>query len=764
MVACCVETFPSPLQSQPALSGDEARRWVTLAGPGLKRIELVVPEADCAACIGTIEPALQRLPGVTSARLNLTARRVSVTWRDGEAEPEAFIQTLSAQGFRSRPFDPRETGIFEDDRDSRLLLRALAVAGFAASNVMLLSVSIWTGADGATRDLFHWISAFIALPAIVYAGRPFFQSAAAALRHGRTNMDVPISIGVVLASAMSLFETIEQREHAFFDAAITLLFFLLIGRYLDHLMRARARSSVSQLMTLMPDSATVIVDGERRVVSARELRPGMTMAVAAGDRFAADGNVIEGTSDIDRSMVTGESAPEHAGAGAKVQAGMLNLTGALLVKVTAAGQETFLAELISLMSAAGQNQSAYVRMADRLARFYAPAVHLVAAMTLVGWLALGLGWHDGLMAAVAVLIITCPCALGLAVPVVQVVASSLLFRRGIMIKSGSALERLSAVDTVVFDKTGTLTLGRPVLRSLPALSADMLGIALGLAEASRHPLSRALAEALTRRGIIAPKIADIVEHPGRGLSGSLHGMPVRLGNHLWCGAAPAPAADGGLDIHLRIGDSTTARFTFEDQLRPRAAETIAALKSAGLRVEMLSGDRQASVAWVARKLAIDSYKAQQMPVEKLAYIEQLRAAGRKVLVMGDGINDAPALAAGLVSMAPASASDIGRNAADIVLMGDSLEAISEARALACRAQQLARQNFVLAVGYNVLAVPIAILGLATPLIAAVAMSSSSLLVIGNALRLGLFRFAPTPRRRDTGSSEAVSLQPLRKAA
>ncbi len=764
MTVCCVEPFPSPFQTSPVLSGDEAQRWITVAGPGLKRIELIVPEANCAACIADVETALQRLPGVSAARLNLTARRVSVTWRDGEIEPQGFIDELAAMGFNSRPFDPRETGVFQDGRESRFLLRALAVAGFAASNVMLLSVSIWTGADGATRDLFHWLSAFIALPAIAYAGRPFFMSAAAALRHGRTNMDVPISIGVLLASAMSLFETIEQREHAFFDAAITLLFFLLIGRYLDHLMRVRARSAVSLLMTLMPDTATIVVNGERRNVSTRDLRPEMTMAVAPGDRFSADGIVADGASDIDRSMVTGESAAETVGAGSAIQAGTLNLTGPLLVRVTAAGQDTFLAELIRLMAAAEQSQSAYVRMADRLARFYAPAVHLIAAATLVGWLALGLGWHDGLLAAVAVLIITCPCALGLAVPVVQVVASSLLFRRGIMIKNGSALERLAAVDTVVFDKTGTLTLGKPIMRALPAISAEHLGIALALADSSRHPLSRALAQALPPRGIVPRQVEDIVEHPGRGLSGSWRGVPVRLGNRSWCGVAEAASGADCLEINLRIGDSAAARFAFEDQLRPHAAETIRELRKAGLRVEILSGDRLAVVARAADALGIDFYAAAQLPAEKLAHVEKLRAAGRKVLVVGDGINDAPALAAGLVSMAPASASDIGRNAADIVFMGDSLSAVVEARVVACRTQQLARQNFILAVGYNVLAVPIAILGLATPLIAAVAMSSSSLLVIGNALRLGLTGLALPHRRPESRGFPARAAEPLRRAA
>jgi Cu2+-exporting ATPase len=692
---------------------------------------------NCAACIRNIETALQALAGVMSARVNLTARRVTVTWRDGQAEPQAFVERLAALGYPARPFDPRETGFLQDNREGRALLRALAVAGFAASNVMLLSVSVWSGAEAATRDLFHWLSALIALPAVVYAGQPFFASAVAALRHGRMNMDVPISLGVLLASCMSLYETINGQEHAFFDAAVTLLFFLLVGRYLDHLMRARARDAISHLMTLTPALATVVdPDGSHRQISAGALRAGMTMAVAAGERFAADGNIAQGESDVDRSIMTGETAPESVGRGSVVQAGMLNLTGSLLVTVTAAGNDTFLADLIRLMAAAEQSQSAYVRIADRLARFYSPAVHILAASTLAGWLLLGHGWHDSLMAAIAVLIITCPCALGLAVPAVQIVASGVLFRRGIMIKNGAALEKLSAVDTVVFDKTGTLTLGVPEMKRLPAASAGSLSLAHGLARESRHPLSKALSAALHKGGFGATALDCVVEHPGRGLAGDWKGENLRLGSRAWCGL-PAKAHDEGyLEIAFCRQAGRPVTFSFEDRLRPDAQTTVAELKAEGLTVELLSGDREAAVKRVAEETGIESYFASLSPHAKLNRVEKLRDKERKVLVVGDGINDAPALAAGYVSMAPSTASDIGRTAADIVFMGESLDAVVFSRRIALKTLAIARQNFAIAIGYNLLAVPIAMTGLVTPLIAAVAMSSSSLIVVANALRLG----------------------------
>jgi Cu2+-exporting ATPase len=734
---CCPIPEIEAGSSTPWLVGDEASTWTSDAGPGLKRIEFIVPDANCAACISGIEDGLERISGVVSARLNLTARRVAVTWRDGATEPQIFLDQLNKLGYQARPFDPRETGFAHDDQEGKFLLRALAVAGFAASNVMLLSVSVWSGADPQTRDFFHWISALIALPAIIYAGRPFFSSAASSLRHGRVNMDVPISLGVILASGMSLFETIRQQEHAFFDAAITLLFFLLIGRYLDHLMRARARSAVSQLMTLAATGAVIEADGERRFVAAHALRPGMLMAVAAGDRFAADGLIERGTSDIDRSIVTGESAPEAIAPGGEIQAGTLNLTGPLLVRITAAGKDTFLSELIRLMAAAEQAQSRYVRFADRLARYYSPAVHLLAGSTLIGWLLLGHGWHDALMAAVAVLIITCPCALGLAIPAVQVVASGMLFRRGVMIKNGAALERISEIDTVVFDKTGTLTLGNPEMLGPPAVSADALAIASGLAQESRHPLSRALFAVARARGIVPTKLESVVEMPGLGLTGVWHGQPVRLGSRAWCGVADVTDDEGLLEIVLKVGDGTPVTFTFEDMLRPDAGEVVASLRQQGIKLEMLSGDRAAAVARAAKALGLDVSQSRMSPQSKLAHVEELARSGRKVLVVGDGINDAPALAAGFASMAPATASDIGRTAADVVFMGSSLEPVTLVRSVAIAAQSIARQNVALAVGYNILAVPIAMLGLVTPLIAALAMSSSSIIVIANALRLGL---------------------------
>ncbi len=737
------------------LEGADAERWISSAGPGLKRIEFLVPQANRPAAISEIEGDLAKFDGVRSVRVNLTGRRAVITYAEDAVSPQALIDRLGFLGYMARPFDPRETGLTKDDREGGRLLRALAVSGFAAGNVMLLSVSVWSGAADATRDLFHWLSAMIALPAVAYAGRPFFYSAVNALRLGRVNMDVPISLGVLLASFMSLFETINGQAHAYFDASVTLLFFLLAGRYLDHLMRARARSAIAQLVSLSSDGATLIgEDGSRRYVPARDLEAGMRVAVAAGDRLPADGRVIDGISDMDRSLLTGESAPETVKPGSLVHAGELNLTGPVTVEITAAGNDTFLSELVRLMSAAEQGQSRYIRIADRLARFYSPAVHTLAAATLVSWLVLGHGWHDALMAAVAVLIITCPCALGLAVPAVQVVASGRLFRSGVMIKDGAALEKLAAVDTVIFDKTGTLTRGEPRLVSPLMVSTDTLALAARLAQASKHPLSRALVREAARKGLEPVTLTGIAEHPGLGLSAAWRGGQLRLGSRAWCGVEESPEDLGLLEFAFRRGNGPAVIFQFEDELRPGAAETIRILTEKGLDVHLLSGDREAAVRRVAGTLGIAKAVARATPQIKLAYVDALGKAGHKVLMVGDGINDAPALAAGYTSMAPASASDVGRTAAETVFMGESADAVVKAIELSRRAQKIAKENFVLAVGYNVLAVPLAMAGFVSPLVAAVAMSTSSIIVIANALRAGLGKTAAITSVRNGGGRQA----------
>lgn len=729
-------------------------RHVRDVAGGREHIDLVVPDMHCAACIAKIEKTLQDIDGVAAARVNFSTRRVAVEWSAGALDPTTLIDALARLGYRARPYSPGSSGEKEEAARGQQLLAALAVAGFAAGNVMLLSVSVWAGAGAATRDLFHWISAMIALPAIAWAGRPFFASAWRAARSGSLNMDVPISLAVMSAAVYSLAETTRHAEHVYFDAAVTLVFFLLVGRYLDHMMRTRARSAATRLLSLAADEARVVDDnGSEMMVPIEDVCAGMTVAVAPGEQLPVDGIIASGHSDVDRSLVTGESVPESVAPGDEVQAGAVNLTGALRIKVSASGEDTFLAGVIRVMEAAETAKAGYVRLAERAAGIYAPAVHVLAAATLVGWLVAGAGWHFALFTAISVLIITCPCALGLAAPAVQVVASGVLLARGVMVKDAAGLERLGEVDTVVFDKTGTLTLGDLEVERMEPMSAPTLAMAGAVAGHSRHPLAQALAREIAARGIIADEAVDVIETPGFGVSGRVGGRVVRIGNAKWCAfdGGDDEAAASGPRVIVAVEGERPRQVRFRDRLRMDARQCIGELKERGLSVAILSGDVEPVVAALARELGVDEWRGALTPTDKSQVIADMTRAGRKVAMVGDGINDAPALAAAHASLAPASASDIGQSAAGLVFMGERLGAVVDSYDVAVRSRRLVKQNFVLAGLYNAVAVPLAVAGLASPLVAAIAMSSSSMLVTANALRLRLSQ----PARRQTGGHGQV---------
>ncbi|MGH6650454.1 MAG: heavy metal translocating P-type ATPase [Sphingopyxis sp.] len=690
--------------------------------------DFAVPDIRCAGCIAKLEQGLVRDRRIAAARVNFTEKRVHLSYTPDADMPD-LIGAFSNLGFEAHPIGSGADEVDPEAETSRELLRAVAVSGFAMMNIMLLSVSVWSGAAGATRDLFHWLSAAIALPTVAYAGRPFFRSAWRALRHGRTNMDVPISIGVLLVCAISLYETATSGPHAYFDGAAMLLFFLLCGRWLDSVMRDRARGGVTALLRNMGTGATVLdADGRSRWVDATALEPEMLMLVAAGERLAADGVVIGGASRLDLSLLTGESAPQGVHADDLVHAGTLNLDAPIHVRVTAAGADTAIADIARLMGEAAQGKSRYVRIADRAARLYAPAVHCLALMAFAGWMVAGAGWHHSLLIAAAVLIITCPCALGLAVPAAQIVAAGELMRAGVLIKDGSALERLAEVDRALIDKTGTLTLGRPEAIGLDGLDADAKALIFALAQASRHPLSEALTRGLRETDVRPAAVTALRETPGFGVEARRGGQVVTLGR--------PQSADLGdaLATELAIDGRVVATIGFADRLRPDAAETISALAREGVDAMILSGDRAEAVAPVARALGLTAQTGMS-PQDKLAAIDRQAGQGRRVLMIGDGLNDGPALAAGHASMAPGSASDAGKNAADCIFLGDRMMPVAHALRMARRTQAIVRQNFLLAIGYNAIAVPLAFLGFVTPLVAALAMSGSSLIVVGNALRL-----------------------------
>ncbi len=693
-------------------------------------IVLSLPTIHCAACMAKVERALNALPTVHSARVNLTLKRVSI-----EADPDVvaadMIPAVQSAGYEAHELDSTALSATQTDKAGRDLLMRLAVAGFAAMNVMLLSIAVWSGAEGPTRDLFHWISAAIVLPAVGFSAMPFFRNAWTALSARSLNMDVPISLAILLAVGTSLWETSLSGEHAYFDAAIALTFFLLTGRYLDHRTRSVARSAAEELAALEVPRAWRLTDGSEEQVSVGSLAVGDLIRVRPGGRMPVDGEIVEGTSELDRSLLTGETLPVHAAPGQSVSAGEVNLTGPLTLRATAVGRDTSLHRMADLVAIAESGRSRYTSLADRAAKLYAPGVHILSALAFLGWLAYSGDLRIALNIAAAVLIITCPCALGLAVPAVTTAASGRLFKRGLLIKHATALERLAQVDTVVFDKTGTLTAGTPELTNEGDFTRRDLEIALALAEGSSHPLSQSLTVTAREAGIRPATVKEIAEVPGYGTQGIWQGQQVRLGRAGWVGGNGTTQTAAW----LRVGDQPAQPFTFTDRLRDGAEETVNALRDAGLKLVLLSGDTTPAVEALANRLGIENWTAEALPQEKAARIDAISREGGHVLMVGDGLNDTAALTAAHVSISPASALDAARVASDIVLLGGSLSPIPEAVRTARKATRRIRENFTIATWYNIIAVPLAVAGLCSPLIAALAMSASSITVSLNALRL-----------------------------
>ena len=722
---------PSPAACPACAAAPAAGALAAQAAQNTAQIALSLPTIHCAACISKIERGLNAHPGVTSARVNLTLKRASIEGSE-DLTAQEMVHLVEGLGFEAHELDAGTLNATATDRAGRELLMRLAVAGFASMNVMLLSVSVWSGAEDATRDLFHWISAAIALPAIAFSGQPFFKNAWAALSVRRLNMDVPITLAILLAMATSLWETSLSGEYAYFDAALALTFFLLAGRYLDHRTRAIARSAAEELTALEVPRAIRLKDGIEDEVNVADLMVGDRILVRPGGRMPVDGEVVDGTSEIDRSLLTGETVPVFAAPGQGVSAGEVNLTGPLIICVRAVGVDTSLHQMADLVAIAESGRSRYTSLADKAARLYAPGVHILSGLAFVGWYVYTWDMRTALNIAAAVLIITCPCALGLAVPAVTTAASGRLFRKGMLIKHETALERLAEVDTVMFDKTGTLTRGVPELRNPGDLSGHDMALALALAQGSSHPLARAIVRAGGDAGIAAASVHDVTEVPGYGTRALYNGQEVRLGRSGWTGGGDVGAQTA--TFLMQPGRPTVA-LTFTDRLRDGAAETVTALMADGMTVHLISGDSEPAVEAMAARLGITHWMAGALPADKAACIETLRQQGARVLMVGDGLNDTAALSAAHVSVSPASALDAARVASDIVLLGSDLSPITSAYITARAATRRIRENFRIATVYNIIAVPLAIAGFATPLIAALAMSASSITVSLNALRL-----------------------------
>jgi Cu2+-exporting ATPase len=697
-------------------------------------VSLMIQGMHCAACIWLIENISKKQKDVIDARVNLSKKTLFLRWRGDAKYGNELIKLIQNIGYKLLPFDQEILDSSEKKYNDEIL-RALAVAGFGTGNVMLFSFSLWFADAGQmgiqTRNLLHFFSSLIALPVIIFSARPFFSSAIRSIKQGYPNMDLAISIAIFLACIVSLLETFRSANHVYFDSAVMLTFFLLIGRYLDLKARKKAFAIATEFTLLSANFGRVEEGGNIKILPSKNLKEGMILVVASGEKISADGIIIDGASELDTSLITGETTPKAVTKNSEVFAGMINLAQPLRIKITKSPQNSLLSEIIRLSDEAQSKKIHYVRLADYLSRFYTPAVHLLAFATFCFWFKSG--WEVALMNATAVLIITCPCALALAVPIVQTITISNFIKKGVLIKSGEALEKLIKSDVIIFDKTGSLTIGKPKLIEIKILHGkekNILPLAASLAKASKHPLSQAISESYDGKFLDL----KIKENPGFGLEAEFENKTLRLGRKQFCDIQNFQSSQqNSLSCFFKFGENE-AEFLFTDEIKSDAKAVISSLKSMGKEIILLSGDSKNPVESVAKTLEIDQFYFEQTPVSKAEFLGKFLADKKQFIMIGDGINDAPALALSPISISFSKAADISQNIADIIIQGEKLSPILEVINSSNRSISLMKQNLLIALLYNLIAVPFAISGHVVPLIAAIAMSSSSLIVLFNSLR------------------------------
>ncbi|MQM39601.1 putative copper-importing P-type ATPase A [wastewater metagenome] len=692
----------------------------------------------CAACAWLIERVLEREPGVETVQVNPATGRLLLGWDTTVTPLSTLLRHLAGIGYRAHPLEAGEAvpGII---RERRAMLRRLAVAGLGMMQVMMYAVGLYAGAihndmDPQIETFLRLVSLLVATPVVVYAGAPFFRGAWRDVRGGRPGMDVPVALAVGSAFAASVWNTLVAGGEVYFDSATMFVFFLTVARSLEMVARHRAGRTTESLAQTLPTTA-LRLSGERpERVALRELQPGDRVRVRPGDTIPADGTVISGRSAVDESLITGEFEPVPRGEGDAVLAGSGNTGGALDIRVERIGRQTLVSAIVGLLERAQTRRPRLARVADRVAGWFVSAV-LAGTVVIAGvwwWLEPGAAFEITL----AVLVATCPCALSLATPTALVASTSALARRGLLVTRTDAVEGLARASRLILDKTGTLTTGTPGVRGIRV--AERIGrdeayaLAAALEAHSEHPIAGAFPP-----GENLPRAGEVTVEPGSGLAGDVNGRAVRLGRPEWALPAGVTAPAGG--IVLADGDGWLATFELADQLRPEAVPAIQALQARGLTVEIASGDDPASVAEVAAAVGVDGWRARMRPEDKLARMREVQSAGERVVMVGDGINDAPVLAGADVSVAMGRGSALARNSADMVLMRDDLSALVEAADGARRAVRIIRENLIWAALYNLTALPLAATGMLTPWMAAIGMSLSSLVVVGNALRANRWR-------------------------
>ncbi len=749
---------PEPPKDVEIYDFDEVQCEFTSCSGDIRDIHLLVEGIHCAACVWLIERAMKRMPGVISANVNLAAKRLQLKWDNRQSKLSDLIRALARIGYSAVPYDP-EAAEGSIQKTNRAMLYRLFFAGFAAMNMMWISIALYSGAnEDEFRQFFHWMGMALATPTLLYAGYPFYRGALGGLRAGHLTMDMPIAIGLTVTYAYSVYVTVTRSTigEVYFDIVTNLTFIILIGRYLEGMFRHQALSATKRLMELQPRVAIVMRDGQEQMTPIRGVKPGDHVLIKPGHTVPVDGEVLEGRSAVDESMLSGESAPVGKSAGAQVSAGTLNTSGALLVEVRALMQDSTLSRIIRLVEEAQSSKAPIQRLADTIVPWFVLVTLVCATITFLLWNSTD--FEVALMAATSVLIITCPCALGMATPMSIAVASGLGAKHGILVKNGLVLETLSRVNHFVFDKTGTLTEGRmSVAQAHAAAGCDLQQVlrdAAAVERYSEHSIARAVvAEAEARQlAFRHVEVGGFRATAGLGVEAELAGRTVLLGSAEWLARNAVPLDDELLArahqleaqamscVHVAQAGKHAAVLALADRLRDDAQQLVDELRAAGIAMTLLSGDRKPVAEAVARQLGGMEVIAEVLPQDKDRKIRELQQGGAVVAMVGDGVNDAPALIRADVGIALGSGTDVSVESADIVLMHNELDKVRQATQLSRRTLKTIRQNIGLSFVYNAIMVPLAMMAMVGPLVAAITMPLSSLVVIGNAARIRtLFR-------------------------
>ena len=700
---------------------------------------LYVGGVYCSACSWLIESTLMRLPGVAAAELNPVTHRLRVRWKPEENAFSEVLGTLASLGYEPQPL-ASDNEARPELLEQRAALKRLLVASLGMMQVMMFAVGLYAGdfqgIDAEMRRFLRVVSLVVTTPVVLYAARPFFASAWRGLRAQKPGMDLPVSIAVGTAFVASVYATLTNGPAVWFDSVTMFVFFLTLGRFLE--MRARHRSidRTAALSSLLPNTATRISADGSVIVPVSQLLAGDRVLIRAGDAIPADGMVVKGESSVDEALLTGEATPQQKSTGDPVTAGSVNLDRMLEMQVTCTGSDTTLGTISRLSERARYARPAFVTLADRVASYLVVALLLVATVVATVWYLLAP--ERAFEVTLSVLVVTCPCALALATPAAFAAAGSRLSQLRLLVTNGNAIESLARASSFMFDKTGTLTRGVPKITALVVLDNnfteyDCRLIAAALETASSHPLALAfkLDDAL-------PAVDEQHIEVGQGVSGVIDGRSWRLGSAAFAGAGTGGGDGPTTQVFMSVDNNAVAWFEVEDTLRPDAAATLQSLKARGLRLALLSGDQEAAVRKIAETLEIAEFHAGCSPQQKLAIIEAAQSNGERIVMVGDGINDAPVLAGADVSIALAHGATLAQTSADVIMLGDSLAPLTTAVAMSAQTMRIVRQNLTWAIVYNTLALPLAALGFVPPWAAAIGMSASSLIVVLNALRLSRF--------------------------